>query len=113
MDKTIVISGTDPGNPRCAGHIEERLAQMERDLAAMYGEAGRLWMFADSIRDVLREQQGRRDADAVDQAQAVKARIARLREYLGQATLSATGCRSAIASSGVNMRARFGSRSDR
>lgn len=107
MDKTIVISGTDPTNPRCAAHIDERLAQMERDLAAMYQEAGRLMVFSESIRDVLREHQHVPDARAVDRAQAARARIARLRENLGEAEFDARRARAAIADSGVNMRARF------
>jgi hypothetical protein len=46
VNRNITISGTDPTNPRSPGDIGERLAQMERDLKAMFEESGRLMMFA-------------------------------------------------------------------
>lgn len=107
MNTNITISGTDPTNPRCAGHIAERLTQMERDLKAMYEEAGRLCVFAGRIRDVLREEQGLSDHKATARAQAAVLQIGTLRERLGEGAVDARRSRDALSESGVNMRASF------
>lgn len=114
--KTITISGTDPTNPHSAGDICERLAQIKRDTDAMATEAGRLYMSAGSIRDVLTGQAmvgkslraAERSEHAANEAtREAQSLVRALADALEQASALAGQAADAIEASGVNMRARF------
>lgn len=106
LDKTVVISGTDPSNPRSAKHIIERLQQIGRDTTAMHTEAGRLKQFASSIRDQLM-QQGKTYDQACGTTKAILDEIERVRDALeGAHDATIRGC-DAIYGSDVILSARF------
>lgn len=106
MADTITISGTDPTNPRCAGDIAARLEQIERDTKAMADEAGRLMLFAGSIREVMTEQ-GVRPRSAQRAAEDTVARCKHLRRLLSEVSEAARTATVELLNTGVNPRARF------
>jgi hypothetical protein len=106
MAVPVVISGTDPTNPKCAAHIVERLEQIERDTRAMHEEAGRLMVFVEAIRDVLIGQ-GRSFSSAQRDAAASRDAIRGLRSKLDEASSAAKSASQIIFDSRVIMSARF------
>lgn len=106
MGDSIVISGTDPTNPRNMGHIVERLEQIKRDTAAMAAEAQRLSAFVESCRDVLLDQ-GVRERAAVEQTSVIRREVDRLGKQLIAASVTCMHGIDAITDSKVNLKARF------
>lgn len=103
----VVISGTDPTNPRCAADIIMRLEQIERDTAVMAAEAGRLMVFSEFIREVLREEQGLADRAAVSRTVVARERITKLRTLLLSVSTSAAEAVAAVYESGVRPTTRW------
>lgn len=106
MSKVTVISGTDPTNPRTAGHIVERLEQIHRDAEAMADEARRLAMFAVSVQQVLRGQ--RKDERTVlIVGQRLAGRCRKAADMLDAGSGQARRAAAEIRESGARLNTRF------
>jgi hypothetical protein len=106
LDKTIIMSGTDPNRPRSAGNIVERLRQIQRDTAAMHAEALQLKGRIDLTQGVLADQ-GRSWAAAGDAVRHMRGKIDALVDRLSDAHEAAKDAGDAICDSGVNLSRRF------
>lgn len=108
MNRNIVISGTDPTNPKTAGEIVDRLQQMQATLDAMHTEAGRLEVYAGSIiRNVLHYYQSMPDKRAALIARDVAAAVKSFRADVEALHEKAGRTASAVADCGVNLRGKF------
>jgi hypothetical protein len=106
VSKVTVISGTDPTNPRTAGHIVVRLEQIHRDTEAMAAEARRLAMFASSLRQVLADQ-GKSDRTAVIVCERLAGRCRKAADLLDAASEQTGRAAAEIRDSGARLSARF------
>jgi hypothetical protein len=106
IETHVVISGTDPQNPRKTADIVMRMEQLHRDIAAMHKEAGRLKAYSSTIRDVLMDQ-GVAEGPACDLTEAITSRIHDMRNGLREAHEGAARALDAIDESRVDKRALF------
>lgn len=106
MADQVMISGTDPTNPRCLADILLRLEQIKRDTKAMHAEALRLIMFAPSVRSLLTDRGLSEDA-AQEVARGLARQLNTLADHLRDS--SAYAGRSADTARDINIdpRARF------
>lgn len=108
MSRPVVISGTDPTNPRSAADIVERLEQIQAGLINMSTELGRLQVFASGIREVLHYEQSMPDKRASLIAAEVAREIELLRKDVDDVAFGrAQRAINAVAGCGVNLRAKF------
>jgi hypothetical protein len=107
MSRQIVISGTDPTNPKTAGEIADRLDGMRVAMARMYTEMRRLEIFAGSIRDVLHYEQSMPDKRAQMIACEVQSGIKALREEVEATHDQFRSVIDLVTCCGVNLRGRF------
>lgn len=106
MSRNVVISGTDPTNPRSVADILARLEQIERDAAAMANEAGRLSLYVGFTRDVLLDQ-GRPLGEAGEAVGGIGRRIHKLMDLLDEASECAKGAGQDLYDTGASRSARF------
>lgn len=106
-DRPVVISGTDPMNPKSASDIHAYLRQLEQSLSAMEDHARWLAMHAGAIRDLLLDD-GVHVTEAGDRAGEVVRKIKAVALAVETAGLAAGRAQQQIAGCGVRMNVRFG-----
>lgn len=104
--RSVVISGTDPSNPRNAGQMVEQLKQIETALEALSVHAVKLAAFTGGIRDVMLDQ-GRPLYRANDETERIAERIRGLSVAIDLAKTDAAAAGQAIVDSGVILRGSF------
>lgn len=107
MSRPVVISGTDPSNPRSAEDIVLRLEQIHAGLINMSTELGRLRVFAVGIRNVLHYYQSMPDKRASLITVEVAREIGAIEEAVEDAGIKVQRAINAVTGCGVNLRTKF------
>jgi hypothetical protein len=108
LDKNIVISGTDPTNPKTAEDVVRSLEHVRAGLINMATEAEKVAIFAGSgIRTVLHYDQSMPDKRATMVAVEVSRTIKALAEELDEMAMRTQRAINDVTGCGVNLKGKF------
>lgn len=108
MSRQVVISGTDPSNPKTTADVIGRIEAMSAALESMAEELTKLHLFAGSgVRIVLHYDQSMPDKRAAMIARDVAAAIDSLSDDADQLRLRMRRVAGQIADCGVNLRGKY------